>query len=93
LKKLIANIVLATFIVFVFTLVSTSFADEGTNTTTKTTAITSDEAERAANTAVFSGINDTVIEGAIFVTGIVVMGIAISLSSDSTTDQAHGHGH
>ena len=92
-KKLRAAVVLGTFVFYTLSSLAPSFAAEGPDTETTTTATTSGEAERAANNASVMGISQTIIEGAIFATALGIMAAAISSDSGSTRDQAHGHGH
>jgi len=93
LKKLLAAVVLGTFVFFTLSSLSTSFAAEGSDMETTTTVTSSGEAERAANNASLMGINQTIIEGVVFATALGIMAAAISSDSGSTRDQAHGHGH
>lgn len=91
-RKLLAAVVLGTFVFSTLSSLSPISAAEGPETETTTTVTTSDEAERVANNASFTGISQTIIEGVIFATALGIMAAAISSDSGSTRDQAHGHG-
>jgi len=91
LKKIIAIIIIGTFAFYTAIPRLTVFAAEETAPANETTTAASGAAEKVAANAGIKGVNQKVIEGAVFAAALAVMAVAIS--SDSGITHGHGHGN